>query len=228
MCLTSPVLEAGTAGARGDEDGSPESVAAGVERLILFSDAVVAIAITLLALDLHVPDQVTNAGFWRDLIDHRGDYLGFLISFAVIGNHWLSHHRIWGNVTRLTGRLLHWNLLWLLMVVLTPFATRVVVADGAFAARFTLYALVQALASSLFVGAVHEMDRHNLVRVGTPRSVFSDTYLRTSFVIGAFLVSIPVAYVTHWAYACWAAVPVALRVHSLWRQRFRRAAPITP
>jgi uncharacterized membrane protein len=222
------VLEAGTARVGGDADGSPEPVITGVERLIFFSDAVVAIAITLLALDLHVPDQVTNAGFWRELSRNHSDYLGFLISFAVIGNHWLSHHRIWGNVTRLTGRLLQWNLLWLLMIVLTPFATRVIVANGAFAARFTLYALVQALASGLFMVEVREMDRHDLVRAGTPRSVFSDTYLRTSFVTGAFLVSIPVAYVTHWAYACWAAVPAALRLHSLWRNRSRRAESITP
>jgi uncharacterized membrane protein len=209
--------------APGGQAAGSESTTFGSERLVFFSDAVVAIAITLLALDLHVPGGRTTAEFRHDLGRNFDDYLGFLISFAVIANHWFSHHRIWGNVTRVTGRLAQWNMLWLLMIVLTPFATRVIVADGAFPARFGLYALVQALAALFFVLSVHEMDRRDLMRDGTTRELFTRSYLRASAVAVAFLVSIPVAFATHWAYLCWAAAPLASRVQTLLRDRSRRA-----
>ena len=197
------------------QTGESEPRLISAERLIFFSDAVVAIAITLLALELHVPDGLTNAELWRDLARNFNDYVAFLISFAVIGSHWFAHHRIFGYVTRLGGGLARWNMLWLLMIVLTPFATKVLVGDGAFAARFTIYALVQALASTFFLLAVHEMDRHGLVREGTPRSLFTRSYQRLSVMAGAFLVSIPLAFITRWAYVCWAAIPLVWRVQNL-------------
>ncbi len=191
------------------------------ERLIFFSDAVLAIAITLLALDLHVPDGDSNAALWLDLTGHVDDYIAFLISFAVIGGYWFLHHRIFGYVTRLGGRLARWNMLWLLTIVLTPFATRVIVGDGAFAARFTLYAVVQALAAVFFLLAIHEVDRHGLARTGTPRTLFTRGYLGLSVAAGAFLVSIPLAFITRWAYLCWVAIPFLARVQrriSGWRR----------
>ncbi|MFE9692955.1 TMEM175 family protein [Micromonospora sp. NPDC005806] len=197
------------------------------ERLVFFSDAVVAIAITLLALELPVPAGHTNAELWRDLGRNVNEYVAFLISFAVIGGHWFVHHRTFGHVARLSGRLVRWNMLWLLMIVLTPFVTRVIVGDGAFAARFTLYAAIQALASVAFLLAVHEMDRHGLTRAGTPRSLFGNSYRILSVAAGAFAVSIPLAFVTHWAYACWAAIPFVTRVQRLAaaaQRRPRRAA----
>src|SRR5271165_6906054 len=75
------------------------------ERLIFFSDAVVAIAITLLAFALplpdHLPSNPTNVQVWDAVWAHRIDYLTFLISFAVIGRHWRLHHRLFRDVYRL-------------------------------------------------------------------------------------------------------------------------------
>lgn len=203
---------AATPGGRAEES-EPER--ADPERLVFFSDAVVAIAITLLALELPVPAGGTNSELWHDLGRHVDEYVAFLISFAVIGGQWFLHHSTFGHVARLSGRLVRWNMLWLLMIVLTPFVTKVIVGDGAFAARFTLYAAVQALASLAFLLAVVELDRHGLARPGTPRSLFRTGYRMLSIAAGAFAVSIPLAFVTHWAYACWAAIPVAARLRRL-------------
>jgi uncharacterized membrane protein len=219
--------------AAGVEDVTPAGQAVGseldinsVERLIFFSDAVVAIAITLLALDLHPPGGSTNAEFWHNMRKDLNSYLGFLISFMVIGGHWFSHHRMFGYVTRLDSRLARWNMLWLLTIVLTPFATRVIVDDGAFAARLTLYALVQASASIFFFLAVYEMDRHNLVREGTPRALFTRGYRRISVVAGAFLVSIPMAYVIgRGAFLWWVAIPFLTNIQSLISDRWHRRGP---
>ncbi|HEY7486781.1 MAG TPA: TMEM175 family protein [Streptosporangiaceae bacterium] len=181
------------------------------ERLIFFSDAVVAIAITLLALDLPVPEGLTNADVLHALGDHWPEYAAFLISFAVIGLHWLGHHRLFRYVTGLAGALPRWSMLWLLTIVVTPFATRVLTADGAFEVRFAFYATVQALAGLFFLLMVHEINRHGLLRAAAPPGVLSAGYRRPAVLIAAFTISIPIAFVTHWAYLCWAAIPFVLR-----------------
>jgi uncharacterized membrane protein len=197
----------------GARDAADMQAIIAAERLNFFSDAVVAIAITLLALDLPVPVGQGNADMWRSLGANVNDYAAFLISFAVIGGSWIGHHRTFGYLARVSAPLARWIMLWLLTIVVTPFATRTIVGDGAFAARFTLYAGVQALSSIFFLLAVREMQRSELVRPGTPPSVFIGTYYRSAVVATAFLVSIPLSFVAQgWAFACWIAIPFAMRL----------------
>lgn len=98
-----------------------------LERLILFSDAVFAIAITLLAIELKVPsmhDGIANETdlFWA--VAHLGPkFLSFLISFMLIGMYWTRHHALFGYVVDYTPKLLWLNLFFLLSVVLMPFST---------------------------------------------------------------------------------------------------------
>jgi uncharacterized membrane protein len=196
------------------------------ERLIFFSDAVVAIAMTLLALDLPLPNGTTNSELWHSLRAGHEAYLAFLISFLVIWSHWASHHRLMRDV-RLGGHLALWNMLWLLMIVLTPFTTRVITGDGAFEARFTIYASVQALAGSCYLLVVRSVDRGGLLREPDPRRIRS-TYLRALTLPIVFGISIPVAWYSHGAYACWALVPVTRRIGAYLRWRDDRRAGREP
>jgi len=197
------------------------------ERLTFFSDAVVAIAITLLALDLPVPAAPTNPGFLHEVRTHSDAYVAFLISFTVIGSHWFGHHRMFRYVTRLGGRLVALNRLWLLMIVLMPFATKVLIGNGAFQARFTFYAAVQALTGLFFLLTVRAADRNGLFREDTPARTVTETYLRMSVFIGAFAVSIPVAFLTRWAYVCWIAIPFAIRGVRMARTGRRRRQAVS-
>jgi uncharacterized membrane protein len=193
------------------------------ERLTFFADAVIAIAITLLALELPRPDGDTNAEVLRSVAEHREEYIAFLISFVVIGAHWSGHHRVFRYVTSLNGRLGTLSLYWLLMQVVTPFATKVITGDGAFQVRFIFYAVVQAIASLLFLLMIREIRRAHLYRPGTPPRMFTYGMLRTGVLAVAFLVSIPVAFFTEYAYVCWAAIPVArMIVERIARRRERR------
>jgi uncharacterized membrane protein len=212
---------------------SPESLSraeidlVSAERLTFFSDAVVAIAITLLALDLPVPIGDTDKAALHDMASHRDEYLAFLISFLVIGNYWFGHHRMFAGITRLGGRVAGWNMLWLLMIVLSPFVTKVLTRDGAFELRFSMYAGVQAIAALTFLMMQHEIARHRL-RGGIPAPAHElrMTYVRLGALAGGFLVSIPVALVTHWAYLCWIVFPFGAR--ALTRRLERRHPPATP
>jgi uncharacterized membrane protein len=95
------------------------------DRLETFSDGVIAIAITLLVLELHVPTE-TGGELWPSLLRQWPSYLAYLISFTVIGIIWVNHHGILALVARVDRPLLYLNLLLLLTVAGIPFPTALV------------------------------------------------------------------------------------------------------
>jgi uncharacterized membrane protein len=92
-----------------------------LHRLVLFSDAVFAIAITLLAIEIHPPHH------WHgvpDLFRQMGPkLLAYAVSFAVVGVCWFSHRRVFLRLTRANGGLDALNFLVLGLVALLPLAT---------------------------------------------------------------------------------------------------------
>lgn len=96
----------------------------GLERIVFFSDAVMAIAITLLAIDIRVPeiDPAVAAQQLPALLSAmQPRFMTFFISFIVIGVYWLSHHRHFRYIKRYDTRLILLNLLFLFFIVLMPF-----------------------------------------------------------------------------------------------------------
>jgi uncharacterized membrane protein len=192
-----------------DEVEALEVRAIAVERLTFFADAVIAIAITLLALDLPVPTGETNRELLHSVGAHYPEYIAFLISFLVVGAHWRAHHGTFRYVTTLGGQLARLTMYWLLMQVITPFATRVLTEEGAFQARFAFYALVQAIAALIFLVMLRELRRHRLMRADTPATMLTDATWRGALLAAAFLISIPVSFVSKpVAYGCWALIPL--------------------
>src|ERR1700759_204652 len=169
---------------------SPEIEARSADRVVVFSDAVVAIAITLLALDLPVPDggpRSTNGDILRYLGDHWNAYFAFFISFVVISGHWGWHRAIFRYVNRINDKVIGINMIWLLMVVLTPFAARTLAASGGFTVRFTIYALVQMIAAICLVRMSNELARGHLLRDDAPESARHPDNAARYAVIGSFL-----------------------------------------
>jgi uncharacterized membrane protein len=96
-----------------------------LERLVFFSDAVFAIAITLLVIEIHVP-KLGNATPAEALAELQGllpSFFGFALSFVVIGRFWIGHHNAMGHLANYTPRLLWPNLLLLMAIAFMPFAT---------------------------------------------------------------------------------------------------------
>ncbi|MDQ2719242.1 MAG: TMEM175 family protein [Bacteroidota bacterium] len=97
-----------------------------LERMILFSDAVFAIAITLLVIELKVPEingPVSEEKILNALLFISPKFIGFLVSFFLIGLYWTVHHRLFGYLNGYTPKLLWINLFFLLGIVLMPFST---------------------------------------------------------------------------------------------------------
>ncbi|MFE0023725.1 TMEM175 family protein [Amycolatopsis sp. NPDC059021] len=196
----------------GDETGQARAVAA--DRLTVFVDAVIAIALTLLALDLPIPTGDTTGAMLSSVGEHGKEYLAFVLSFAVIAAHWRAHHEIFRYVGSLSSRLTSLTLAWLFMQVLMPFATRVITAAGAFPPRFSLYAIAQVLASATFALIIREIRREHLYRTGVPPRELAQSLVRSICLAAVFGISVPVSFLTTntGAYLCWLAAPVVLAV----------------
>ena len=96
-----------------------------LERFIFFSDGVFAICITLLIIEIKVPELAapTDKLLWKSIASMSLRFLGFLISFGIVGHYWSVHHRIFGYVVKYSSSLLWLNLGYLFTVVLLPFSS---------------------------------------------------------------------------------------------------------
>jgi TMEM175 potassium channel family protein len=90
-----------------------------------FSDGVLAIAITLLVLEIRVPDVPRDSTLARELFHLWPKYAVFAISFVTIGIMWINHHAMFDRVSAVDRRLLSLNLLLLLSISFVPFPTAV-------------------------------------------------------------------------------------------------------
>ncbi|SFR77404.1 Uncharacterized membrane protein [Agromyces sp. CF514] len=99
----------------------------GLDRLVNFSDATVAIAITLLILPLvDLAGDLEGARFDEFAAENFGAFIAFVVTFAVIGRFWVIHHRVFESVRDYSARLVWVNMLWLASIVFLPFAANAV------------------------------------------------------------------------------------------------------
>jgi len=213
----------GTEGDRLVSDEERESESRAVERLTIFSDAVVAIAITLLALDLPVPEGDTVSAFWSSVRRYDGHYAAFLISFMVIAAAWANHHDLFRYARRFDSRLRMLNMAWLLTIVLVPFATRMLTASGrpaldVHALRFGFYALLQVLESGALLAMLRHMVSHGLAP-GAPWPVMTGMARQCYVLMAGFGLSIPLFFVTTGAWLLWIVVPLLAGQVSRLRRR---------
>jgi len=92
-------------------------------RLEAFSDGVFAIAITLLVLEIGVPESAFD-NLWRGILDQWPSYLAYATSFITIGGIWLAHHGLFRRLAAADARVMRINLLVLMAVAFLPFPTK--------------------------------------------------------------------------------------------------------
>ncbi|WP_162931065.1 TMEM175 family protein [Streptomyces sporangiiformans] len=208
------------------------------ERLVFFSDAVVAIALTLLALELPVPHGRSDAEVWGAFREHLPDYVMFLLSFAVIAALWASHKWLFGRIGAFSPRLLWLNFTWLLGIALVPFATKVLLEDSPYQISAVLYAAVVGGTGLALINMVRHCRVRGLLRPGSAPEIMRRFQLFLTFPTVAFLLSIPIAFVSlsgakyGWAVvftltalaARWATRPGAEPVRERSGDRTRRSA----
>ncbi len=96
-------------------------------RLEAFSDGVIAVAITLLVLNLQVPSpKGHHTPLAHDLLHNWPSYVAYVISFATIGIIWINHHAMIGRLREADRTILSLNLLLLMSICVLPFTTNLV------------------------------------------------------------------------------------------------------
>jgi len=179
-------------------------------RIEYFSDAVIAIAMTLLVLDIHLPTLASGESVFHALGRSWEQFFAYALSFVVIGLNWVFHHRRFRAIVSYDATLIWINLAFLLFIAIVPFPTSLIAERGSDPEVVTLYASTVAILGIL--GAVTWAYAH---RAG----LLSSTIDRTLYVyiLGGnlvapivFLLSIPLVYLlqalhldTSWALWFW-------------------------
>jgi uncharacterized membrane protein len=178
----------------------------GLERIIFSSDAVMAIAITLLAVEVQVPEiarPLAATELPRALLSMAPKLSSFVISFAIIGVYWLAHHRYYRYIVRYDTRLLLLNLLFLFFIGILPFVTNLLGAYAYLPLANVAYALTVA---ALWWYASHD---HRLVDEGLDPQLIRATAVRALSGPATFLLSIPFAlFSTVLAQIIWGLSPI--------------------
>jgi uncharacterized membrane protein len=112
----------------------------GIDRIKFFSDAVFAIAITLLSLNLALPANTRQSNLAHQLGALWPEYCAFAFTFILIGLRWLTHLIQFRYIRRYDNTLLGLNLTLLLVVAFLPFASRVLASYPDSRAACVLYA----------------------------------------------------------------------------------------
>jgi len=129
----------------------------GFERFVFFSDAVFAIAITLLVLDLRVPAGAPLA--FGPLIPR---FIGFALSFFVIGRYWFAHHQLFEKPQAYDNAVLSTNLAFLASIVFLPFPTSVVIMERPNPGPVIFYTLSVAAVGLLMMALILVSTRRTL------------------------------------------------------------------
>lgn len=133
----------------------------GLDRLVNFSDATVAIAITLLILPL--VDLATELGthpLGELIVGHSDSLISFFITFAVIGRFWSLHHRVFEYARSYSPSLVWMNLLWLCSIVFLPFAANLLAISIHETTVYGIY-IGTMIVSTLALGAVEWVMLHD-------------------------------------------------------------------
>jgi uncharacterized membrane protein len=191
----------------------------GTTRVEAFSDGVIAIIITIMVLELKLPD-VSREATTRDILNHLvelGPYFGaYVFSFMMVGIFWTNHHHMYHLLEKTNEPLLGLNLVFLFWMSLIPFASGVMGANPLLPTSAALYGFIMLMTTlslavirqyTLRKGLIHHDEDpsldskiHAASRHGTTKS-----FLGT----GAYLLSIPLAFVSIWlAYLCFVIPPV--------------------
>ncbi|WIM93517.1 TMEM175 family protein [Actinoplanes oblitus] len=183
----------------------PEQPAASTERLVLFTDAVAAIAITLLILPLleTLADVEEHTDLSELIRENLPGFGAFLLGFAVIFRFWWGHHRVFGHLSRLSGPIVILSGLWTLSIVMLPIQTAIITDFPPSSGTVALYCGTMLLA----VGALATLSayayRHPELSAGRtplPFPVVTGSLVTFGALLLAGVIGVAFPQINYWAF----------------------------
>jgi len=207
--------------------GGPCGGLPSAERLLALSDGVVAIAITLLVLQLSVPDPAKlvhpdSASELATQLSKGADQLiSYVISFYVIAQFWLVHHRVFRRITGQQEGLAWWNFAFLFTITLMPFSSDLLGRFSENPLAIDLFALNILLASLATQGVVYFARRHGLQSGQEDPKVLRRSHFRVLWIYTVILATAALAWIApRWAMIGWLLLVSAPRVGEIMAKRF--------
>ncbi len=166
-------------------------------RVTAFSDGLFSIAMTLLIVEVGVPhlvDQESTGELAQRLQELIPNFVGFFVSFALIGRYWVAHHKMFSVIRGADYGLIVRNLFYLAFVAFLPFPTALLGDYFGNPLAVTAYAVVAGIVSTLEVVLIRYAWKARLLRVPVTPAVMRWASIMSLSPVVAFAVSIPVAF----------------------------------
>jgi uncharacterized membrane protein len=167
-----------------------------LERLVFFCDAVVAIAITLLALELHIEKKGGHL-YFSDIFEQWQKFAAFFLSFLIIAVFWKVHHQFYYYIRKIDQRMLWYNICWLLFIVLLPFSTTLV-SSYLFDSPAILIYSINVLFITIFQNMIwdHVAVRKDYLDAGTSEDTIYDNRLGCNVAMVNALLAIGISFIS--------------------------------
>jgi uncharacterized membrane protein len=179
-------------------DDTPPTTSEDGSRIVALTDGVIAIAITLLVLDIavpEIPDAMVDEELGSALWGLREAVFGFVLSFWVIAYYWLGHRAVFSHLRRIDGTLIVINLVFLLVI--------------AFSLAVACYSGVMAAAGLTLVAMIAYPRSQGHFRLDVSTDAVGWITRRTLVAPIIFTLAIPLAFLSGWlAIASWALIPI--------------------
>lgn len=193
-----------------------------LERIVFFSDAVMAIVSTILVIELAIPEMSAvelASEIPAILLSLLPKFLSYALSFMIIGSFWVRHHVIFSYIRKYDYRLIWLNITFLLFLALIPFATGVLGTTVFVSASVIFYSGVVATASAVFLVMWEYASRNNrLVAASLPKKTIQYEKRRSILTTTSFFLAIPVALIdVRLGLSVWAIFPL---VFGFYRHKF--------
>jgi uncharacterized membrane protein len=167
------------------------------DRVAFFTDAIFAIAMTVIVVGIHIPeltDQELPDELRPALVDLLPEVGSFFLSFAVLGSFWLAHHRSFGRLAAVDSGFIILNLIYLAFIAFLPFPTDLLGSYGSEVLPTVVYAINVALISTLETACLDRASRQDLLVRPLGRVERRWALIGTASPVYVFALSIPVAF----------------------------------
>jgi uncharacterized membrane protein len=164
----------------------------GKERLEAFSDAVIAIIITIMVLELKIP----HANNWAALRPLIPIFLSYIISFIYLGIYWNNHHHLLQVIHQVNGRILWANLHLLFWLSLIPFVTAWTGENNFSAVPVSLYGIVLLLSAIAYYILTQSLISHH--GQDSVLAIAMGRDFKGKLSMALYAIAIPLAFVQSW------------------------------
>jgi uncharacterized membrane protein len=200
------------------------------DRVAFFTDAVFAIAMTLLIVAVELPELVGPLDDPSTLIEPlkamAPQLISFFLAFLLLGRYWMAHHAFFAVLEKVDRRLIALNLIYLSFVAFLPFPTELIGKYEENPISVTLFALTMAAISGMETVIFRHAHRERLLVHPMTDEVYRYGMIQSTVPVALFLVSIPIAFwdpVTRYVWLIWvASLPIGLLIDRRQRDQARK------